>query len=256
MADEIDGPALDPELAAHVRAWRLKPSLRAVYGDYYRRLLDVLPTDGALLEIGAGSGYSRDAMQGRDVTRLDILPAPWVDTVADAQALPFRNESFDGIFLVDMLHRLAEPRRFFEAAARVLRPGGRLAMVEPAITPLSWVFYSHLSRKPVNMAADPLARQPSGKSMGRIAGNSAIPTLLFRRQEYRIALAEAVPTLRTLDRQWLSLFAYPLTGGYRSWSLLPAGLAGRLLRLEDRLMPALGLLMAFRLFVVLEKRAG
>jgi SAM-dependent methyltransferase len=256
MADEVQDPALDPRLAAHARAWHRKASLRAVYGDYYRRMLAALPAEGRYLEIGAGSGHSRDFTDGLDVTRLDILPAPWVDTVADAQALPFPDASYDGIFLLDVLHHLAEPRLFFEEAARVLRPGGRIAMVEPGITPLSWVFYHFLHEEPVDMSADPLARQPYGETKDPFESNQAIPTLLFRRQEHRIALAEAVPSLRTAERQWLSLFAYPLTGGFKSWSLLPAGLAEKLVRLEDRMLPTLGLLMAFRLFAVLEKRRG
>ncbi|NMM43153.1 class I SAM-dependent methyltransferase [Rhodospirillaceae bacterium KN72] len=245
---------VDPRLLAHADVWGRKASLRAVYGDYYFRMLGALPPKGKYLEIGAGSGHSRDFTKGRDITRLDILPAPWVDTVADAQSLPFPDESFDGIFLLDVLHHLAEPRKFFEEAARVLRPGGRIAMIEPGITPISWLFYNYLHEEPVDMIADPLADQHYGADKDPFDSNQGIPTLLFRRQEHRIALSEAVPALRTVDRQWLSLFAYPLTGGFKSWSLIPAGLADFLVRLEDRLLPALGLLMAFRLFVVMEKR--
>jgi SAM-dependent methyltransferase len=246
---------LDPRLQAHADAWSKKASLRMVYGDYYRRMLDALPADGRYLEIGAGSGHSRDFTDGMDVTRLDILPAPWVDTVADAQSLPFDDQSFDGLFLLDVLHHLAEPRKFFEEAARVLRPGGKIAMIEPGITPLSWVFYNYLHEEPVIMSAAPLEDQNYGAGKDPFDSNQAIPTLLFRRQEHRIALSEAVPSLRVADRQWLSLFAYPLTGGFKRWTLLPAGLAKRIVAMEDHLLPWLGLLMAFRIFVVMEKRA-
>ena len=40
------------------------------------------------LEIGAGSGHSLKAFAGEEVTRLDILAAPWIDVVADAHLLP------------------------------------------------------------------------------------------------------------------------------------------------------------------------
>jgi len=246
--------SVDPRLLSHANAWKKKASLRAVYGDYYRRMLHALPDGGRYLEVGAGSGHSRDFTLGMDVTRLDILPAPWVDAVGDAHHLSFADESFDGVFLLDVLHHLAEPRQFFSEVARVLKPGGRLAMIEPGITPLSWVFYNFLHEEPVDMSADPLAKQPYGETKDPFESNQGIPTLLFRRQEHRIALSEAVPELRTVDRQWLSLFAYPLTGGFKPWSLLPAGLARRLVTLEDHLLPALGILMAFRLFVILEKR--
>jgi len=52
----------------------------------------------------------------------------------------------------------------------------------------------------------------------------------------------------------LSLFAYPLSGGYRRWSLVPAFLVRPLLLVEDGLLTLLGPAMAFRLFVLLERR--
>jgi hypothetical protein len=51
----------------------------------------------------------------------------------------------------------------------------------------------------------------------------------------------------------LSLFAYPLSGGFKGWSLLPKIVAPLILRAEKYLLPAIGHLMAFRILVVLEK---
>jgi hypothetical protein len=54
----------------------------------------------------------------------------------------------------------------------------------------------------------------------------------------------------------MSLFAYPLSGGFKPWSLLPAAAAGPLLTLEHMLEPALAPLMAFRLLAVMERASG
>lgn len=248
------GDTVDPRLTAHGTAWTKKSGLRAVYGDYYRRMLTALPPGGRYLEVGAGSGHSRDFTKGMEVTHLDILPAPWVDAVADAHHLPFPDASFDGIFLIDVLHHLADPKQFLAEVARVLRPGGRLAMVEPGITPLSWLFYNYLHEEPVDMSVNPMQPQDYGTIKDPFESNQGIPTLIFRRQEHRIALSEGVPGLRSVTCDWLSLFAYPLSGGFKSWTLLPESLVDPLLRLEEKLLPALGILMAFRLFVVMEKR--
>ena len=51
----------------------------------------------------------------------------------------------------------------------------------------------------------------------------------------------------------MSLLAYPLSGGFRPWSLMPAGLAGNVLRLESLIAPVLGPLMAFRLAIVIDR---
>ena len=151
---------------------------------------------------------------------------------------------------------LGHPRVFFAEALRVLKPGGRLAMIEPGITPVSWLFYNYLHEEPVDMSADPLGQVEATPDPTKdpFDSNQGIPTLLFKRQEHRIAFAEAFPGFTLIDRQWLSLFAYPLTGGFKSWSLLSAQAAEGLIRLEQVLMPFIGPILAFRLMVVLEKR--
>ena len=244
--------SVDPRLAAHRRIWEKKASLRAVYADYYRRMAAALPKGGVWLEIGAGSGHSEGVLNA-DIC-MDILESPWIDVVGDAHRLPLADESLDGIALLDVLHHLGDPARFFAEVARVLKPGGRIVMLDPGITPVSWLFYHFLHEEPVDMKADPLAPAANATDKDPFDSNQAIPTLLFKREEHRIALSDRVPALRTVDRRWLSLFAYPLTGGFKSWSLLPASWVDALLRLEDRLLPYLGMWTAFRIFVVMEKR--
>jgi len=247
----------DPRLAEHRRIWDKKASLRSVYADYYQRMADALTggqSGGDIwLEIGAGAGHSANLLDAR--FRMDILASPWIDVVGDAHRLPFGDESLDGIALLDVLHHLGDPCGFFEEVARVLKPGGRVAMIDPGITPLSWVFYNFLHEEPVDMRADPMAPAANATEKDPFDGNQAIPTLLFKREEHRIALSDAVPALRSVERRWLSLFAYPLSGGFKGWTLLPAGLVQALLRLEDKLMPFLGMWMAFRIVIVMEKRA-
>src|SRR3546814_1516749 len=158
--------------------------------------------------------------------------------------------------MLDVLHHIERPGVFFAEAARVLRPGGRLVMIEPGITPVSWLFYKLLHPEPVDMSADPLAEVAPDPARDPFAdANQAIPTLLFARARYRRRFAMTFPGLRFAARAWLSLFAYPLSGGYRSWSLVPEAVVGPLLKLENWLLPLLGPIMAFRLAIILERRA-
>ena len=48
-----------------------------------------------------------------------------------AHALPFRDEAFDAIVVLDALHHVPEIPRSLREAARVLAPGGRLLLHEP-----------------------------------------------------------------------------------------------------------------------------
>ena len=239
--------------AAHLDSyrgtWQNKAVLRAVYGDYYRRMAKQL-NPGPTLELGAGSGHLREHLH--DVVLTDVQTAPWLDAAADAQALPFRSACFENIVMLDVLHHIENPPQFFGEAARVLKPGGRLVMLEPAITPLSGLFYRYLHPEPVDMEQDPFVRPTANPKRSPYDANQALPTLFFRR--HRAKFEHHFPDFRLHPVRYLSLFAYPLSGGYRRWSLVPAFLVRPLLLAEDGLLAVLGPAMAFRLFVLLERR--
>ena len=227
--------------------WSGKPVLRAIYHDLYRRLRGACHS-GRTLEIGGGSGNLKESLG--EVISTDIQAAPWLDVVADAERLPFADASFDNIVMVDVLHHLPRLHSFLTEAARVLRPGGRIVMIEPAITPVSRLVYGLFHHEPVIMGVDPLADQPLS-SDDPWAANQAIPTLLLRDA---VRLEGAVPALRLARSERLSLFTYPLSGGFKRWSLIRAAWVPALLAIEDALMGVLGPLMAFRLLAVIERR--
>jgi len=243
---EIDG-----RIAEHGRQWRQKPALRDIYLDLYRRMAAEL-APGRTLEIGGGAGIFKE--YAPDVVTTDILPAPWLDLVADAQFLPVADNTFDNIVMFDVLHHIEFPRRFLTEASRVLRPGGRIIMVEPGITPVSWPFYRMMHPEPVDMAADPLHDGEPDPNRDAFEANQAIPTRLVGRDRARFV--QAFPEFKVARKRWLSLFAYPLSGGFQPWSLIPQSLVAPVLWIEDRLAPIFGGLLGFRLLIVIEKRAA
>lgn len=225
--------------------WGRKPVLRAIYGDIYRHMLDAV-VPGPILEIGGGSGNFK--LFTPDVISSDILPAPWLDLVCDAQRLPFGDASFANIVMVDVLHHIENPLRFLQEAARVLRPNGRLIVCEPAITPLSGVFYRLFHDEPVDMSVNPLEIGNISADKNPYDSNQAIPTLLVGR--FREACRSAVPGLKLERLERFGFLAYPLSGGFRTWSLLPAVAARPLLAAEWALRYLFGPIAAFRLLAV------
>jgi SAM-dependent methyltransferase len=89
-----------------------------------------------VLEIGAGEQYYRRDLEalGR-VLAMDVSWYGPTDLLGDAHAIPFRDESVDGICVIEVLEHLSRPWVFFEEAARVLRPGGVLFGVTPQYCP-------------------------------------------------------------------------------------------------------------------------
>lgn len=236
-------------LADHRRAWLEKPSLRAVYQDLYRRMAEEI-VPGRTLEIGGGTGNFKSYVP--ETISSDIQQASWLDVVCDAHELPFADKSFDNIVMFDVIHHLERPRLFLTEAARVLRRGGRIVLMEPAITPVSRIFYTHFHPEPVDMSDDPWAIGDRNPNRDPYDSNQAFPTLMFRHNP--AAFEAACPGLKLVISQRISLFTYPMTGGFRSWTLIPGGLVPMLLKLEAPLLSLLGPLMAFRLFVVLERK--
>jgi SAM-dependent methyltransferase len=229
--------------------WNAKPSLRAVYADIYRRML-AKTVLGPILEIGGGSGNFKATVP--NAISSDIVLAPWLDVVCDAQRLPFADSSYANIMMIDVLHHIENPVRALAEARRILRPGGRLIACEPAITPISSIFYRLMHPEPVDMSANPLTEGQITTGRDPFESNQAIPTLLVGR--YRDELKQAVPGLDLASVDRLSFLAYPLCGGFQRWSLLPLVMANPLLALEWKLRRLLGHLAAFRLLVVYEKR--
>jgi SAM-dependent methyltransferase len=222
--------------------------LRLVYDDFYDRIAAAC-CPGLTIEIGGGIGNLKRRLT--DVVATDIQRAPWLDCVADAQRLPFADGCAASIVMVDVLHHLEFPVVFFREAARVLRPGGRVLMVEPAITWGSSLFYRLFHHEPVRTSADALADGSPDPRRDPYASNQAIPTLLATRDRARFH--RLFPTLRIASVQWFSLAAYPLSGGFKPWSLVGDGVTRRLLRIERALEPALGRFAGFRMLLLVEK---
>ena len=228
--------------------WDRKPVLRVVYSDIYRHIINAT-VPGPTLEIGGGSGNFKQFAPATIST--DIMPAPWLDAVCDAQQLPFAAGTFASVVMVDVLHHIEYPARAMNEFARVLRKGGRLIFCEPAITPLSSVFYRLFHEEPVDMSVDPLKDGAITQDKDPWDSNQALPTLLTGR--YRAQTQKAVPELTLRSVQRFSFLGYPLSGGFKPWSLLPKAIAPALLRAEWSMRKVLGPLAAFRLLAIYEK---
>jgi len=235
-------------LDAHRHLWQRKPVLRRIYERYYQDIVRCC-TPGRTLEIGGGSGNLKSYLP--DIVTIDIQHAMWLDAVADAHRLPFGDATFDNIVMFDVLHHLERPYLFFAEASRVLKTGGRLITMETGITPVSHLFYTFFHPEPVRMGEDPLASGPLSTDRDPWDSNQGIPTLLFKRNPERFEAT--FPTLKLRDARWSGLFAYPMSGGFRPWSLIPERFVEPLLDFEEHLLPILGPLMGFRLLTVVER---
>jgi len=246
---------------------------------------------GTILELGGGSGnfkeyfHSHHAGQGTLIAS-DVVATPHCDLVVDAMTLPFADNSLDNIVMMDVLHHIPFPLKFFAEAQRALRPGGRIIMTEPYISPASRLVFKLAHPEPVELSvavfAEPLAPGSAGGSNGVDAGteapnprqsrgltdpsplrskvrgggafasNQATPTLIFYRDLAKFQ--QRFSEFKLIARKRRSLLLYPLSGGFSGPKLLPHSVGKFLWPLETLLAP-LSPLLAFRLLVVLEKHS-
>ena len=239
----------DSRLDDYRLIWHDKPVLRELYSGFYRRMAAAC-RPGMTLEIGGGSGDFKEFSP--HVVSTDILFAPWLDSVCDAQALPFGDASFDNVIMMDVFHHLERPTVFLQEALRILKPGGRLVMLEPLITPVSHYCYHYFHPEPVVMNVDPFHEPAPDPKRDPYDSNQAIPTLMFFRHQKQFTKKFPGFSLKKIHR--CGLIAVPLSGGFRRWSLIPAWAISVVTRLEKILIPVLGSLMGFRMLVILERR--
>jgi SAM-dependent methyltransferase len=256
------------ELEKQARTWERKPALRALYRHWFAQIAARLAPGGPSIELGCGCGALGQELGS--VIRTDNVLTPWCDMVADGKRLPIRSGALGNVLFMDVIHHIARPLDVLAECQRVLRPGGRVVLLEPAISLFGRFVYGVLHHEGVDMSYDV---QRPGKDDALFA-NGGIPTLLFGDRSPRGQGAaagsgaarlgsapdvwrSAAPELHLVERTALTGPSYLLTGGFSYPGLLPAFAVQPLQRLEDRLVRGrLDRWLALRMLVVLERRAA
>lgn len=204
---------------------------------YIARFADFAGARGKrLLEIGVGLGtdFVRFARAGADATgvdlteravelvrrRLELEGLSGEVLVADAERLPFADESFDRVYSWGVLHHTPDTARAVGEAIRVLRPGGTLCVMLYARR--SWVAFGFWVRHAL------LAGRP-WRSVGHVlaAHMESEGTKAFTKRELR-AMFRGLDELRIdkvltpYDRQIAGPLAR-LTGRSFGWNLVVSG---------------------------------
>ena len=141
--------------ALHVADNAVEGAILEALGNWqFDSLLDLGTGTGRLLEllaplyaraVGVDASADMLAVARANLDRAGVANAQV--RLGDIQHLPFTRNSFDVVTIHQVLHYLDEPERAISEAARVLRPGGRLLIVDFAPHNLEFLRERHAHRR-------------------------------------------------------------------------------------------------------------
>jgi SAM-dependent methyltransferase len=223
-----------------------KPFVRRIYDEWYSMIQERIPKGGgSVLELGSGSGYFRKFVPG--VIQSEVFPCSNVDIVADACQMPFSSASLKAIVMTDVFHHIPRAQSFFRDAARCLRPGGRIVMIEPWVSRWSKVIWSRHWEPFVPQTSS--WELPSG---GPLSGaNIALPWVVFVRD--RDLLVERFPEFTVDEIVPMMPISFLISGGLSFRSPVPAAAYPMIRWIENVFSPWMDRIAMFALFVVVRK---
>lgn len=145
---ETRAAAVDAWFAAHAADWEQERSLHTREAGVEQAILAALDGDvGDLVDVGTGTGRMIELLGGRARTALGLDRNPEMLRLArnridasglvaarvqagDMYALPLADAACDTLLLHQVLHYADNPAAAIAEAARVLRPGGRLLVID------------------------------------------------------------------------------------------------------------------------------
>lgn len=240
------GLDLDDPQTTHLRLQIIqkKSFLRKVYEEWYSSIATVLPAGSeGVLELGSGAGFL--AQYVPELITSERFYCRGVSIVLNGHQLPFADKSLRGIVMTNVFHHLPQPRCFFAEAARCVRPGGIIAMIEPWVSRWSQLIYTRLHHEPFH----PESTKWEFTTTGPLSGaNGALPWIVFNRD--RSQFEREFPEWRILKIKPGMPFRYLVSGGLSLRSLMPGWSFGFWRGLEYALGPWIDRCAMFALIVL------
>lgn len=165
-------------LSLYRRYWFSFSPVRSTVRRHVAAFFAGCPTDGPVLEVGAGTGMMVPTLRrasGVDwIVRSDLEPSDHTDVACAGGRLPFPDGTFAMVAAFEVLEHVADTKGFLDELRRVSRPGGYVIISVP------FLLGRHDHRDYFRFTPDGLERvlATSGLRMVSIRGSGGISLVL------------------------------------------------------------------------------
>jgi len=231
-------------------SWDRKPVLQSTYRRFYQEISEALRSqDGkGVLELGSGIGAIKTVLP--ECITSDIFPNPWLDRTENAYKINLADNSLNGLILFDVWHHLEFPGTALKEFARVVRPGGRVVLFEPAMGLLGRAIYGLFHHEPLGLK-EPISWAPIDDKAPELRYYAAQGNCWrsFYKAEYDI---KSMAYFRVAEVRTYSALCYIASGGFSKPQLYPS-FARPMLEGIEHLLDRHPALFATRMLVCLER---
>lgn len=223
-------------LYLHKKMLEKKHMLREVFNEFhdlFRKLEQIyLCRSGLEVEIGAGVSPMRSSYP--NVLATDIVDAPTLDLIINAEAMNFEDSSIKVIYGQNCFHHFPHPDKFLHELERVLLPGGGAILLEPYYGPFAHFMYKRLFR---TEGFDINQKTWETPIIGPMNGaNQALSYIVFIRD--RSLFLQMYPSLQIVHQETVGNYLkYLISGGLNFRQLLPDSFTGLINVLEKAISP-------------------
>lgn len=206
----------DPETTlSRIKIINRNKFLRLIYEEWVALIKHTLPPSGShILELGSGTGFLKTQLP--HTISSEITFYPHIDISLDARHLPFRDQSLDGIIMINVFHHIPDVALFLKDAERCVKTGGVITMIEPWVTLWSKFIYTHFHNEPFL----PNASSWNFSSTGPLScANGALPWIVFQRDKSKFIHKFSGLSIQRIE--YLMPIRYLLSGGMSHRNLMP-----------------------------------
>ncbi len=230
--------------------FKKKPLLKKIYYQYFKKINEHLNNNliGEIVEIGS-SGFIKEIIPLCKTSNLEKND-PMIDFEENVYSLSLKKNSVSNFILIDIFHHLEFPKLALKNMHSVLKEGGNIIMVEPAMGLIPRVIYKLFHHEPngfdIKIKWESIPNSIPSKSEYFAA--QSIPWRAFVKKELNLDKKFEIQKVKCF-----SDFAFLCSGGFSYKSFYPLKLFGLINIIDNFLTKISFKIFSARMIVILKK---